>query len=156
MNSKYPIIICEDCGAFIYLERLREVRQCHVCDSKNLIHGFTQSPPVNVVFASHHGSGLFRPKTKLTDELLKSHRRKVREAPGTTLLRIADFLYSPATVEKIFKQEIADWRVEYYEAVKNNQTWKARWISCRHYWAIAKAVSLDRVVTWFDRVLRRI
>ena len=62
-----------------------------------------------------------------TFQSLTFHRREVREAPGTRILRIADFLYSPATVEKIFKQEVADWRLEYFEALKEGRNWKARW-----------------------------
>lgn len=91
-----------------------------------------------------------------TFQSLTFHRPEVREAPGTRILRIADFLYSPATVEKIFKQEVADWRFEYFEALNEGRYWKARWVSCRHRWAIAKAVGLDRVVSWFGRVFRRI
>src|ERR1044072_760418 len=64
-------------------------------------------------------------------------RRKTRnsttpvlvKAPGTKLLTLVDFLFSPKTVERTFKPLIADWRYEYFEALNQGRKYKAHWIS---------------------------
>ena len=180
--SNISHVVCGDCGEIFDadVDRVLEDAVCTTCGSESLLvqvmdpETILHPTIVNAVSYVDH----LRPKRELTGkksrlarfklavrnfisvptfrELFDLNQRKVREAPGSKILRIADFLYSPATVEKIFKQEVADWRVEYYEALNSGRTAKARWICWRHYWALAKAVSLDRLASWFDRVLRRI
>ena len=181
-DRKFYKAVCLSCGD-VELKDIRPLdnNHCPLCASRiiffelskderrdlgRLFHVSQYFPNGGVTFVTVHTSQwaksaaviAFFLKVFLSDvrESLTLSRRKVRNSPGSTLLRIADFLYSPVTVEKIFKQEVADWRLEYFEALQEGRHWKARWISCRHYWAIAKAVGLDRLVSWFDRVLRRI
>jgi ribosomal protein L37E len=145
-------ITCRKCGNVT--DEAYNYQPCPACGS-NYLHIIKAGEPKWVSSTTYFWPYLEDISPSLC-RLFKSYRQKVRKAPGSTILCIADFLYSPATVEKIFKQEVADWRLEYFEALKSDRHWKARWISCRHYWAIAKAVSLDRLVSFFDGVLRRI
>ncbi len=165
-------VVCSDCGTFDQDIKVGASRQCGVCGSGNLFFELSDilidthdigHPPFPKEFTGKP-SALTRVNSALLEfvflrrvrEFFQSHPRKVREAPGATILQIADFLFSPAAVEKVFKQLVADWRLEYCEALRGDRYWKARWICCRYYWAIAKAGSLDKLVSWFDRVLRRI
>jgi hypothetical protein len=50
----------------------------------------------------------------------------IARAPGTRLLALVDFVCSPKTVEQTFRPLVADWRYEYFEALKQNRKWKAR------------------------------
>jgi hypothetical protein len=58
---------------------------------------------------------------------------------------IADFLFSPATVENTFRPLVADWRYEYFEALKQGRKYKVRWISFRYYCHFIMAMSLSKV-----------
>jgi hypothetical protein len=66
-------------------------------------------------------------------------------APGGRLLKVVDFFYSRAAVEETFKPIIADWRTEYFEAVLDGRTWKARWITARYSYAFVMAMGLSSV-----------
>ena len=86
---------------------------------------------------------------------MKNIRKKklhVRNAPGTRLLLIADFLYSPKTFEQTFKPLIADWRYEYFEALKHGRTKKARWISFRYRYSFVMAMSLSKVFSLLKQI----
>jgi len=66
-------------------------------------------------------------------------------APGAKLLVLVDFLFSPKTVEQTFKPIIADWRNEYFEALKDKREWKARWISTRYRISFITSMFLSKV-----------
>lgn len=71
---------------------------------------------------------------------------KISSAPGSRLLRLADFFCAPKTMSMTICPLIADWRTEYYEALNQRRIWKARWISFRYYSAFAKALCLRRAL----------
>ena len=80
-------------------------------------------------------------------------RSKIDSAPGSRILSIVEFFYSPKTVEEVFKPIIADWRIEYFEALKHNRTIKARWISLRYKYDFAKAMGVSKVYSLFRGIL---
>lgn len=65
--------------------------------------------------------------------------------PGAILLAIVDFLFSHRYVEHTFKSLVADWRYEYFEALKQGRTYKAHWISARYRYRFIMAMSLSRI-----------
>jgi len=71
----------------------------------------------------------------------------VHRPPGSRLLNIVEFLYSPSAREKVFEPLIADWRLEYFEALAVKKPLKAKWISVRYYWAFCKAMGLQRLLS---------
>jgi hypothetical protein len=82
-------------------------------------------------------------KFSLDDKKLANH--SLSKLPGAILLTTVDFLFSPITVEKTFKPLVADWRYEYFEALKQGRTYKAHWISIRYRCAFVWAMSLSKV-----------
>lgn len=72
---------------------------------------------------------------------------KVHRPPGSRLLSIVEFLYSPSARQKVFEPLIADWRFEYFEALAAKKRLKAQWISVRYYWAFCKAMGLQRLLS---------
>jgi len=83
---------------------------------------------------------------KRVDELSGlSKRQLVKRPPGTRLLQIADFLSSPTNVEQVFEPLVADWQKEYFDALQQGRTLKARWISVRYYWRSILALGLSKV-----------
>ncbi|MCI0662209.1 MAG: hypothetical protein L0220_14155 [Acidobacteria bacterium] len=73
--------------------------------------------------------------------------------PGQLLLSIVDFFYSPKYVEGTFKPLIADLQYEYFEALKSNRQWKAKWIRVRYCWAFAKAMGLSKALSVIKKFL---
>jgi hypothetical protein len=78
---------------------------------------------------------------------------KIKPAPGTKLLSFVEFFYSPETVEEVFKRIIADWRIEYFEALKQNRTIKARWISVRYRYSFVVAMGVSKVYSLFRSII---
>lgn len=70
----------------------------------------------------------------------------VSSPPGTRLLKVADFFFSPDTVKLTFEPLVADWRQEYFDALNGYRFWKARWIYIRYYWYFAKAFGLSKIL----------
>lgn len=89
---------------------------------------------------------------KLSLQALKG-RPKFKTAPGTRLLSVAEFFYSPKTVEEVFKPIIADWRTEYFDALTQNRSLKARWISVRYKYHFVLAMGLSKVYSLFRSIL---
>ena len=73
--------------------------------------------------------------------------------PGNWLLNTVSFFYSPVTLENIFEPLIADWRLEYYEALAAKRTLKAKWICVRYYWAFSKAMGLQKLLSVIHRII---
>jgi hypothetical protein len=76
----------------------------------------------------------------------------ISKAPGINLLALVDFLFSPKTVEQTFKPLVADWRTEYFEALKQGRTKKARWISMRYRYSFIMAMSLSKVFSLLKQI----
>jgi hypothetical protein len=73
-------------------------------------------------------------------------------------IALIDFLFSRQTVELTFSQTIANWREEYFEALKQGRTKKAHWISFRYRFIFActfiKAIGLSKVFSLFKQVIK--
>jgi hypothetical protein len=85
--------------------------------------------------------------------LVYPSQNHVKKAPGTTLLSIVEFLFAPKTVEGTFNPIVADWRNEFFEALKQGRTRKARWISIRYTYSFILAMSLSKVFAFFKSVI---
>src|SRR5262249_3070085 len=72
--------------------------------------------------------------------------------PGARLLFLADFLFSAKTVDQTFKPLVADWRFEYFEALKGGQKLKARWISIRYLHSFVMAASFSRLLQFLKQL----
>jgi hypothetical protein len=81
----------------------------------------------------------------------RSARVRLQQPPGSIWLSFVEFLYSATKVEKVFKPIIADWRLEYFEALKAKRPLKARWISFRYYWGMFKAMGISQVLSLLSR-----
>jgi len=92
--------------------------------------------------------------------LWKKHRRvaslSLKRPPGTHLLSIVEFFYSPADVDGTFEPIIADWRKEYFEALKQSRKWKARWISARYIFRFGQAMGLSKTLGLMKEVLKAV
>jgi hypothetical protein len=77
---------------------------------------------------------------------------EIGSPPGAGLLAVVDFLFSPRTVEETFKPLIADWRFEYFEALKQSRVLKARWISVRYVYAFITVMSLSRLLSFLNQL----
>lgn len=80
-------------------------------------------------------------------------RRKINTAPGTNLLFLVDFFFSPRIVELTFKPILADWHAAYFEALNQGRIWKARWISVRYRYAFIKAMGLSKVYSLLKQIM---
>jgi hypothetical protein len=83
----------------------------------------------------------------------RAAKGRITAVPGTRLLALVDFLLSPKTVENIFRPLVADWRLEFFEALRQGRRAKARWISMRYRYSFVMAMSISRLVS-FLRELR--
>jgi hypothetical protein len=73
----------------------------------------------------------------------------IGRAPGTTFHSVVDFLYSPKTVRETFEPIIADWRVEYFEALSQKKVWKTRWICVRYTYSFIMAMGLSKIFSFY-------
>ncbi|MFT5679865.1 MAG: hypothetical protein ACI8RZ_000770 [Myxococcota bacterium] len=62
------------------------------------------------------------------------HRSRIADPPGLTILRIAKFFYTPATIKGVFLPLVADLQDEYFNAIDQQHSWKARWIRVCYFW----------------------
>jgi len=82
----------------------------------------------------------------------------IGSAPGAKLLWMADFLYSRKSLEEVLKPTMDDMRVEYFDALSQGRTWKARWVRARGTWAFFSAAcrmtvdSVGKAVMWIWRL----
>jgi hypothetical protein len=81
----------------------------------------------------------------LSECIRKTPHTRIRKAPGSRLLAIVDFLFSPATIEETFKPTVADWHEEYFEALKQKRFMKARWINVRYTYRFIQTMGLSKV-----------
>jgi hypothetical protein len=94
-------------------------------------------------------------KSMLTGSQKTISAARLHRAPGANLLLIVTFLYPPKAVEEIFKPLVADWRMEYFDALKQGQTIKACWISCRYIYSFIVAIGLSKVFSIVRRLAGR-
>lgn len=90
----------------------------------------------------------------LQDVHLKHHLKapsSIRRAPGSILLQIADFFYSPKTVESVFRPIVNDWRIEYFEALQDGRTMKAHWISARYSYHFIIRMGMNTFMSFVRR-----
>lgn len=78
----------------------------------------------------------------------------IGRAPGTAFHSVVDFLYSPKIVRETFEPIIADWRVEYFEALSQKRVWKARWINVRYTHSFLMAMGLSKLFSFYKVFIR--
>lgn len=78
----------------------------------------------------------------------------IERAPGSKYLAVVDFLFSTKEVEETFKPIVADWRTEYFEAVKQKRAWKARWVSVRYSYSFIASMGLSRIFSFIQSLTR--
>ena len=85
-----------------------------------------------------------------------SSKPHIIKAPGANLLALVNFLFSPKAVEQTFKPLVSDWRYEYFDALKQGRTKKARWITFRYRFHFARtfimAMGLSKVFSLFKQL----
>jgi hypothetical protein len=81
---------------------------------------------------------------------------RVTGPPLHWLVILTSFFCSKKTRERIVGQIVADARVEYFEALKGNERWKARWIVVRGYWSVATALGLRTCFVFLGKVVGQI
>lgn len=79
----------------------------------------------------------------------------IGKAPGSRLLALVEYLYSPKTVEGVFKPIIADWRTEYFDALKEGNRRKAAWIRVRYTFGFVMAMGLSKLLSVLRSVAHR-
>ena len=76
-----------------------------------------------------------------TSDQARNKTASIATAPGSLVLKIAEFLCSKKVYERVFLQVVATMREEYFEALDAGRKEKARWIKVRGYlwliWTIA-------------------
>ena len=77
---------------------------------------------------------------------LRLPKLSISRPPGAWLLRLADSACRRST-SKLVLEMVADMRLEYFEALKDGRKIKAAWIKALHYVAMARALTLDRLLT---------
>jgi hypothetical protein len=84
-----------------------------------------------------------------------SHR-KVRRAPGSHLLWVADLLFSRKSVEEVLEDTVIDMRREYFDALAQDRPGKARWARIRGTWtffcAAFELTPLGSAISWVREI----
>lgn len=86
---------------------------------------------------------------------MRNSSNVLKRPPGTDLLKMAEFFCARRTLTGMVMPLMADWRIEYFEALKDGRNLKARWISVRYRWAFVKTLGLGKVLELFKAVLFR-
>ena len=85
------------------------------------------------------------------DEII-SEARSVSKPPGMLLRRIARFIYSKKVYEGVFAEVLAEAECEYFEALDEGASWRARWVRVRGIWAFWAAFSAQSAVSSIKRI----
>jgi hypothetical protein len=75
-------------------------------------------------------------------------KRRVKRPPGFRLLHFVEFFYSRKAIEEVFKPILADWQFEYYECLKENCLWQARWTTFRWTIRFILAMGLTQAIAF--------
>lgn len=59
----------------------------------------------------------------------------IKKPPLQFLFRVTDTVFSAKDKAEIWQPLFADWQDEYFEAMRQNQVWKMRWINFRYVYA---------------------
>ncbi len=101
---------------------------------------------------------LYNPEVFI-DWIIKSRRQRkggrkriTRNPPGAVLLSVAEFLYSRKTVELTFEVLIADFRLEYFEALKQKRSVKCAWIRVRYFFLFIANMGLSKLWSVFSAI----
>jgi hypothetical protein len=81
---------------------------------------------------------------------------RITRAPGTYVLNISEFLFSPKTLTMVVNPIIADMQAEYFAALAAGRGYKAIWICARGYWSLVKAIGLFSLVRTVAAVWRKV
>jgi hypothetical protein len=79
----------------------------------------------------------------------------LKKAPGSTLLIFVEYFYSPKMVNEVFKPIVADWRNEYFDALRDGNKSKASWISARYIISFCMAMGLSKVFSVIRSIAHR-
>lgn len=82
--------------------------------------------------------------------------KSLRTAPGSFVLRVADFLCPKKVYERVFLQYILDMREEYFEALAAEREEKARWVLIRGYLALAATMALQLFASVFAKIIKTV
>ena len=74
--------------------------------------------------------------------------------PGASLLRFAEFFYSPKAFKEVLEPTIVDLQAEYAEALSQGRGWKAGWVRLRGYWSFVNAAGLLSAVSLGKKVVK--
>jgi hypothetical protein len=115
-----------------------------ICSSKG-----KQLPPhePHLIFTYFHFAHPY-----LSRRTTSPRESRITKAPGAILLSFVDFFFSPKVVEQTFKPLVADWRFEYFEALHQGRTLKARWISARYRYSFIMAMSLSKIFSLLKQI----
>jgi uncharacterized membrane protein len=94
--------------------------------------------------------GLFRVASRMFEKIgqqATDATPRIRKAPGSDLLVMVEYLYSPKIVEQVFKPIVADWRTEYFDALKEGKNRKAVWIRIRYILSFSMAMGLSKALS---------
>lgn len=73
---------------------------------------------------------------KLRQEALRGSHDRLQRPPGTYVRSVLAFLLPKSAFDSIFSQQILDMREEYFEALDDGRSNKARWIVVRDHFRI--------------------
>jgi hypothetical protein len=85
----------------------------------------------------------------------KNTASRISKAPGSKLLSLVEYLYSPKVLEGVFKPLVAEWRHEYFDALRDGKTIKASWINARYVLSFFMAMGLSKVLSFFRSVAHK-
>ncbi len=98
--------------------------------------------------APHHGNTQFRlfyGGDVQYGLLGESKRGRISRPPGSRLNALADFFCSAKTMERVVLPILSDLQTEYFDALAEGKTAKARWICVRGYINFWMALSVYKV-----------
>ena len=88
------------------------------------------------------------------DMVVDGHaNNRISSAPGSLMLNISSFLYSPRINERIFQQLVNDMRDEYFSALQSGHPWKTKWIRLRYGSAFVNTIGLSCCIKFLDKVI---
>jgi hypothetical protein len=100
---------------------------------------------ISCIFSNLH-KHIFNSATNFLKSVFVFEKNKTENPPFSLLLKIADLL--PKKQRKSLIQEVSDMRLEYYEALSEKKTWRAKCIVAFYYiglsWSVVMWIS-DKV-----------
>jgi len=84
-------------------------------------------------FKLYEKQNMLSPIKQSIQFFLTIKNQSIKKPPGTFLNRSAEFLFSKKAYCHIFQPMISDMREEYFEALEEGRTAKAKWINARSW-----------------------